>query len=219
MKTLKNSIALLLLITLIIGCKKNKDPEYVITGRLMSTCDEPAPNIEGLRLSQPSSQSGFGKEAIYKGFSSDSEGYFKITFKESEANSYPMFLEDWDTFLEGISPFQDTDLGEVLYGTQTFSFVLKLKGNNSYTKYDTLSIPDFNNPMTYYRIYIPGPFNDTILDTIIDYHFSDAIQFGGDSKFVFQTYMKDDFDHWNNTTVSISSFCNNNLYTAEIKVE
>lgn len=219
MKILKNSITLLLLITLIIGCKKDKDPVYTITGRLMSTCDQPAPNIDGLLLTQPSSSSGFGKEPIHIAFSSDSDGYFKIIFRESEVNSYSMSLKNWDTFLDGISPFQDTDLGDVLYTKPTFSFVVKLIVSKPYTKYDTLSIPDYKYPFSYDRLYLPGPFTDTIIDTIKDYLFYDPIRYNVNSKFEFESYMTNDFYNRKTTTITISDFCKDKLYNAVVKVE
>jgi len=81
-------------------------------------------------------------------------------------------------------PGDSKDLGKVYINPFPAKFVIKLEVNTPYSENDSLVLFDFNNPNampTSAKLY-PGPFTNTILDTIDNYmfrkfpvHFSDML--------------------------------------------
>jgi hypothetical protein len=165
---MKNLIIFIAIVTLLIACTKNSNKEYVLTGRLMQSCDTPAANRNG--LIHFSGGGILNKPSTSLEFTTDESGYFKVThnrrfseFTVRTSNNHPV-LEVYS--LSG----DNNDLGEVYIFPPSVSYYLKLEVNNSsYTDQDTLTYYDWGYPQNGAEHWVKrkaGPFTDGIIDTV-----------------------------------------------------
>lgn len=180
MKTLN----ILLILFLLTACEKDKETITTIEGQLMASCDIPAANTSGFILTNDGLLSGPG---ISLNFTTDDNGHFKVSHrgKADQLNSFMVRVQGSSDVLKvsGL-PGDNKDLGKVYINPFPAKFVIKLDVNNPYTQNDSLVLFDFNNPNampTSAKLY-PGPFTNSIVDTIDNYmfgkfpvHFSDIL--------------------------------------------
>ena len=218
MKKLKNSITTLLFITLLMGCNEHKERQYVVEGRLMYSCGVPAANVQDIAIKQVPPAMNLGKDPIFKRFSTDEDGYFKIIYKYKEASSSPMYFAKSGKFFEGIPSYESLDLGEVFYGSPTFSFVIRLEVDKVYTEEDTLFLPDYENNDYIKR---PGPFENGVYDTVLNKSYLKCIQYDYPSEFevryLWKTKNKE--EEMKHSSFKITNFCDNIIYDAVIKIK
>ncbi len=171
---MKNYIkySILFLIPIVLLSSKCKDKEPVIRtlkGRLMNNCTVPYANGLVKLRNNTGGGASFSEDINgNKDFYTDSNGYFEINYKSrgTLGTLYAPYKA-----IERITINNEElvfDIGEVnLNGT--VNFVIKLEVNNPYTENDTLYVPDYNFITDVWaQIAIPGPFEDMVVDTIIN---------------------------------------------------
>lgn len=148
----------------LIGCK-NKNKEYTLEGRLMSSCDLPASNKQ-MSLYQESitltSNGGYLKD-----FTCDENGYFKVVYKAE--NSGKLSIRTNGEILRGIPSKKNLNIGKVYNNPPSVKFIVRLRVNNAYTANDTLYYYDWNYPQngaSHWVKKIAGPFQSGIIDTV-----------------------------------------------------
>jgi hypothetical protein len=163
---MKKLIIFIAIVTLLIACTKNSNKEYLLTGRLMQSCDTPAANRNG--LIHFSGGGILNKPSTSLEFTTDESGYFKVThnrrfseFTVRTSNNHPV-LEVYS--LSG----DNNDLGEVYINPFPTNFVIKLDVKNPYTENDTLFMRDFSSPDPLAEKFISGPFESGVLDSVIN---------------------------------------------------
>ena len=221
---MKNYIkhSILFLIPLVLLSSKCKDKEPVIRtlkGRLMNNCTVPYAN--GLVKLRNNKGGGASFSEDINGnidFYTDENGYFEINYKSrgTLGTLYAPYKA-----IERIPINNEElvfDIGEVnLNGT--VNFVIKLEVNNAYTENDTMFVPDYNSTTdAWAQIAIPGPFQDMIIDTIVNRPFFtypityNAVPKSYISYFLTTTQL--------NTTIYFDTpFCNNGFAEAIITLD
>jgi hypothetical protein len=137
---MKTFIYLLAILLLASACKKitGSNEPVTIEGRLMASCDAPAANKSGFMRTDDGLLSGPG---ISLSFTSDENGYFKITHTGKES------LDKFTVRVQGSSDVlrvnylsgKKKNLGKVYISPPSASYYLKLEVvNSAYTELDTL---------------------------------------------------------------------------------
>ena len=184
------TVNILLILFLLTACEKDNETITTIEGQLMASCDVPAANTSGFILTNDGLLSGPG---ISLSFTTDENGHFKVSHrgKADQLNSFTVRVQGSSDVLKVSSlPGDNKDLGKVYINPFPAKFVIKLEVNNPYSQNDSLVLFDFNNPnaMPSSAKLYPGPFTNTIIDTIDNYmfgkfpiHFSDILAGRGPS--------------------------------------
>ncbi|PKR80928.1 hypothetical protein CW751_07100 [Brumimicrobium salinarum] len=220
MKTIKYLITLTLVTFLSLGCNKaiNKGKEYTVEGRLMYNCETPIVNTEfSFRQGDPGIL-GL-KKPLSLTVKTNAEGYFKIVYNGKEANVSDFKIRDGGTIMNNIPVFENIDLGNIYYNP-TFSFKISLDVVNPYTSNDTLEIPNYNDIFNENnnRIYISGPFENGVIDTVLNYPDMSSIWYNSASTF-YVKYRINNNSNWVETELEISNHCKGELYDAVIKID
>ena len=218
MKTIKDLLTAFVLTSFLFACDKSNEIKYTVKGRLMHACGVPAANVTDVLFKQHG-QPLFGQKGMFLSFNTDAEGYFEVVYNRKDANSLDMEILKNGPILEGIPAMKNLDLGEVFWGGMPVSFVLRLDVINPYTVIDTLVVPDFNASSPFAKIHLPGPFNDTILDTIVDFSYIGNIKYNTNPKMMFISWLTNSSNNPYETSLSIPDFCTEQLYEVVFKIE
>ena len=184
---MKTFIYILPILLLASACKKvtSSNEPVSIEGRLMASCDVPAANKSGFIRTDDGLLSGPG---ISLSFTSDENGYFKITHTGKES------LDKFTVRVQGSSDVlrvnhlsgKKKNLGKVYINPFPTNFIIKLDVKNPYTENDTLVMTDFTSSDPFAQKFIPGPFNTGVLDSVVNsfynklpISFSDISNHGG----------------------------------------
>lgn len=150
---------------LFVSCTKNNNQEYVLTGRLMQSCETPAANKDGLiyfdgggLLNNPSTTLEF---------TTDENGYFEVKHNEP-FTEFSVRTSANHSVLEVNSVPDDNDLGEVYIFPPSVSYYLYLDVSNAFTESDTLVYNNHGWPQDGRDklLKIAGPFQSGIVDTV-----------------------------------------------------
>lgn len=209
---------LFLLAFLLVGCNKNK--QYKITGRILSTCSSTLDNNSELHITQDAVSSIFerGRSRLSMEFSTDVNGDFTIIYKKKEAKSSTLELfYNGDIKYINIPVYEDVDLGDVLVGAQPISFVIKLEVDSAYTQNDTLIYRNLSQP----EVRIPGPFQSGVIDTVWNMPFEGwYIHDKGFNYQYLRFKMSSSANYYQSeTNFYIPENCSNDLFEAVIKIE
>ena len=157
---MKNLLYLLLLISFLVSCKKEKqenDP-ITISGRIVGDCSMTPLANSPMKLLISESQAFTGSDVSIYDFTSDANGYFTYTL----TNPPDVFISELrfgGTTIKGVVGNSSKGLGDLI-AAPTANFVVKLKINNSYGLGDTLSLANYDN--LFQSIKIAAPFKDTV---------------------------------------------------------
>jgi hypothetical protein len=139
-----------------------------IEGILMASCDTPAANVTGYI----GTEEGFASEPLNLQFTTDANGYFKVS------HTHRGYLEKFHVFAQGKTvlkiwnlPGAVKDLGKIYLNIPTVCYYLALDvQNTSYTELDTLTYYDWGYPQngaSHWVKKVAGPFQNGIMDTVI----------------------------------------------------
>ena len=146
------------------SCEKHEPSsrDLTIEGTLMANCNTPAANRSGYFH-----HTGGMTRYTWGEFTTDDNGYFKIT---EEARSYlTLTIGRNNHVLRNIMPRGNhLDLGKVYISPFPTNFIIHLNVRNPYTENDTLIIRDFWDSHPLAQLKIPGPFESTTLDSVIN---------------------------------------------------
>jgi hypothetical protein len=160
---MKKIITYILLFVLLTACTKNK--EYVLTGRLMQSCDTPAANKDALIYF--SNTGLFPEPSTTLEFTTDGNGYFEVKHNEPFSN-FSVRTSAAHSVLEVSSIPDDNDLGDVYLFPPSVSYYLYLDVSNAFTESDTLVYNNHGWPQDGRDklLKIAGPFQSGIVDTV-----------------------------------------------------
>lgn len=223
MKIIKSIIVTLFIASVVLSCQRNKP--YMISGRLLYSCDSVAANEDALYIKQDIVYAfNFNKQKLSKDFSTNENGFFHIGYKRKEAvNSFFNIYYDNKLVLDSIPYKENINLGDVYIGKRPISYLIRLEVDNSYTENDTLIIRDYNQFLVDKQavLRIPGPFQNEIVDTVWNFPYGYSATYGKTSKFENVEYKISSSGElgWKSTGFDIPNFCSGQIYEAVIKVE
>jgi hypothetical protein len=161
---MKTSIQILLLFSLLLFSDCRREKSWVISGRLLHSCDNPTP-VFGHTLTISSSKSISNPKV-----ETNREGRFELPYELDYRQHDNIFITDFSAhYVTGIPKKKNLDVGDV-YLNDNYSAFLQLSVQRPTSSEDTVYY-DFNgyrNGKKYFRKFKIGPFVDgQIIDSYV----------------------------------------------------
>ena len=203
------SFFILILGILVMSCKSKKEeesaPEYVLSGKVYSSCGSPLSNANLVLYQEGNSTLTGISDAYQESTTSDAQGNFSVKFKYT-SNQFIQLRYNNVTILNDI-PFGKDVNDIVAFLTASACIQVKLNVLNPHSSADTLKITNFNGNED---LKIPGPLTSGLLYTAGHYPFSDASYKGKSARVAWHfnayagVYEKQDF--------VINKYCNDTIF-------
>jgi hypothetical protein len=150
---------------LVTSCTKQRNRTLTVEGTLMANCSTPAVNTSGYFH-----YTGGMKRYTWAEFTTDANGYFKVTEKIGGSNLGMTIGKNNQVLREITLKGNDyLDLGKVYINHFPTNFIIKLDVKKPYTENDTLFIKDYWDVQISAKWKaISGPFESGSLDSITD---------------------------------------------------
>ncbi len=195
---------------------RNRDVEYTIEGRLMSSCGTPASNKTMSLYQEGVTLTSIG--GYLKDFSCDENGYFKVVYKAETSGK--LSIKANGTILEKIPCKKNIDIGEVFLNPPSVNFTIKLQVNNAHTENDTLYYYDWNYPQngaSHWVKKIAGPFQSGIIDSVVNAGYMNFPVIYDENPFILVNYYLNDYQLNKDASV-ITPFCSSSFSDAVLVI-
>ncbi|MEX2484905.1 MAG: hypothetical protein WED10_10110 [Brumimicrobium sp.] len=166
MKYFYSFLSLVLMILIFTSCQKKRTLTF--EGRLFKSCNTPAANKEFSIRTSTFSPFSYSPDLVLN-FTTDDEGYFKVTHTEdSNISKFTVVVGAREVLYVHYYPEDHKKLGNMYISFPT-NFIINLDVQNPYTENDTLVMHDFSSSDPFAEKLFPGPFESGFLDSVVNH--------------------------------------------------
>jgi hypothetical protein len=174
---MKKIVIYIFVMLLLSSCTKQRNRTLTVEGTLMANCSTPAANTSGYFH-----YTGGMTRYTWAEFTTDANGYFKITEKIGGSN-LTLNVGNGSGVLRNITLLGNDylDLGKVYINPPKTKYYLYLEVNNPYNELDTLTYYDWGYPQNgrnHWTKKVAGPFSSGIIDTVHNVSLLNALPIG-----------------------------------------